>query len=402
MIESYNIHLGYAVASLSLLMLQYSLNASKTSTSQYVQYIKPSQIALFYIFSSYLIGSIFLYLGISYFENYLKVPQTWSWFNFWIWFCTMLFALIATSSSQSWFLLPTSVNRHIALKVIILTLLAILISRFLIFGLLIWVGILFYLITNKVGMLRFIVFMAVSLISLVFVFYGSKRFIIFPLIIAFLYMSAVKPPPKLYVIFIVLLVIFLILAMSILRGYGGGSGMAGFSSYFGNDLVWQMIGNNFEFVYFYFHGVNSTEMIFKNSDYLLGESFLKGLLFGWNYLGLNHGFQSTIDIYTSLFSANTRQSGGSYPINIYSEFFMNFGFLVLFIFPTFLWWVDFIFRKSLRIFGDFKGSYFNLTILLPWLFWVRGSSVDLFIYYLFFGLFAAYLVFIIMSLKLRF
>jgi hypothetical protein len=401
-IESDSLHLGYAVTSLCLLIFQYVLNSRQKWASPYVQYIKPSQIGLAYIFGSYMAGAIFLYFDISYFQTYLIIPETWAWTNFWLWFATMFLALIVTSDTRSWFVLPVSVNHNIFLKAIILSILTILLSRFLIIGLLMWIGILFYIIVNNIGLAKFLGFTFFSCIALVLLFYGSKRFLIFPLIIAVLYMSAVKRPVKLYLIFIAVAIFFLIVLMSVLRGYGGAEGVGALLSYFRSDLFLQMIGNNFEFVYFYFHGVNSTEMISNGSGYLFGETFAKGLFFGWNYLGINHGLRSSIDVYTNLFSADTRQNGGSFPVNIYAEFFMNFSFFVVFIFPVFFWLVDRVSGALMRAFGSLKGGYYNLVMLVPWVFWVRGSSVDLFVYYSVFGLLGAYIVLKIMSIKFRF
>lgn len=403
MINAYDLHLAYAVASFSLLLTQYFINSRQKWQSAYRQYLKPSQIILAYILFSYLGGSIFLYLDISYYKAYLTVPQNWTWMIFWLWFCTMLLTLIVTSTSHSWFLLPASGKNQIFLKASILAVLAIFLSQFFIFGMLMWIGTLFYLIVKNIGLTKFLAFIFFSLFALVFIFYGSKRFLIFPLIVALLFMSAIKPPAKLYLFFITILIIFLIVIMSVLRGYGGGTEtvLINLYSYLGNDLLWQMIGNNFEFVYFYFHGVNATEMAYNGFGYLFGETFVKGLLFGWNYLGFDHGFRSSIEVYTTIYSPNTRRAGGSYPINIYSEFFMNFSIITLLVFPVFFWWMDYLFRASIRFFGNFKGSYYNLVILVPLVFWARGSSVDLFVYYSFFGLLAAQVVFYILSIKYR-
>jgi len=195
-----------------------------------------------------------------------------------------------------------------------------------------------------------------------------------------------------------IILVLLILAMSIGRGYGQfGSDLNLFESfryvfdYVKDPFFLAYFLNNIEVNYMFFHAFNSMEMVINDSSLVsYGSTLIKPLflpfpreLFPWKP-------KSIIDLYTTIYSPEFRSEGGSWVIPFFSELFWNFGYLVLI--PTYL------FSRLMRAYSSLLLKYlssgnhglksvfllYTYTMLFTF---VRGSGLDQFIIYLLISLF---------------
>ncbi len=183
--------------------------------------------------------------------------------------------------------------------------------------------------------------------------------------------------------------VVLILAMSIVRGYGGFEGA---------DTVWRALGFvlpyirsddflaafffNIEVNYFFFHGVNSIELVLSDLQNLAyGTTVVKFI-----FLPLPREFfpwkpDSSIGLYTTAYDPILREVGGSWPINIASELVWNFWWfapLTAFLIPPLLNKLcDALLMARNRQCGVtmtfFLFNYMNLVTL------ARGSGLDIYV-----------------------
>tara|TARA_B100000427_G_scaffold269368_1_gene235660 strand:- start:6019 stop:7326 length:1308 start_codon:yes stop_codon:yes gene_type:complete len=230
----------------------------------------------------------------------------------------------------------------------------------------------------------------------------DKREAIF-LILPMLFLESLRYPTKLnfkngIILFLLLTYCtILILAMSIARGYGGyGEFTSIFNtiglipSYISTDFFISAFLLNIEAGYFYFHGINSIELVLNNIDNLsLGSTFIKPLfllvpryLFPWKP-------DSIITLYTMQYDASFRAAGGSFPINIFSEFFWNFHlmgifmniFLVLFGYLLYKHLITSVKKSHITHILIYLVCYFHIITL------VRGSGIDLYAIYILLSIF---------------
>src|SRR5690606_2556470 len=109
------------------------------------------------------------------------------------------------------------------------------------------------------------------------------------------------------------------------------------------------LANNMEFSSFYFHGANATDIFWGVGGYVYGETLLRAVISPFIYASIFDGFQSSIDIYTNIYDPSFRHIGGSYPWNMFSEVFMNFGVISIAIFPLLCVILDKIYFAISRI-----------------------------------------------------
>lgn len=129
-------------------------------------------------------------------------------------------------------------------------------------------------------------------------------------------------------------IVALVLGMSIYRGYGDYevdnfiSAFRYIVPYVSSEFFLAWFLNNIEANYFFFHAVNSIEMILLNPENItFGSTLIKFLflpfpreLFPWKP-------DSAIHLYTMAYDPQYRALGGSWPINIVSELIWNFWLL---------------------------------------------------------------------------
>lgn len=170
----------------------------------------------------------------------------------------------------------------------------------------------------------------------------SKReaiFLIFPMI--YFEVASRLVTPSLRVMFlslvILLVVICLIILMSIARGYGSFDTRGGLLEsityiieYVRSDLFIASFLNNIEVNYFYFHAINSIELVLQDTSLLSYGSTVFKFLFTFIPRSIMESKpDSIITLYTEVHSPLFRMEGGSWPISVFSEYFWNFYYFSL-------------------------------------------------------------------------
>ena len=232
----------------------------------------------------------------------------------------------------------------------------------------------------------------------------SKRLLIFPIVVIILMRANQGKLSRKSIIALMTFGIILIVPLSVMRGYGQFEISDPIDlwyaslQYIQSDYFLKAFGNNTEVNYFYFHGVNSVELFFANNLFVYGETIAKGFFLGLSRLGLDHGLRSSIEIYTSVYAPHFRAIGGSYPINIASELFLNFWVISLLLTPVFLQFLDVIYFRLQRLYSrQFGLAASYLFLHATWLL-ARGSSFDIFMLNIVYGIFSLLAVYL-MSLQ---
>jgi hypothetical protein len=225
----------------------------------------------------------------------------------------------------------------------------------------------------------------------------SKReaiFLIFPMI--YFEVTSRRITPSFRVVFstmgILIVLLYIILLMSIARGYGGFDTQGGlFESitfiveYLNSELFIASFLNNIEVNYFYFHALNSIELVLRDTSVLsYGSTIIKFLFTFIPRSIMESKPDSIITLYTELHSPLFRAEGGSWPISVFSEYFWNFYyfsplFIVIFSF--------FITRFGVGILkAVIAGRGFYLVFLMfcymELITFVRGSGFDQYFVYI--------------------
>ncbi|CAA0120745.1 Uncharacterised protein [BD1-7 clade bacterium] len=183
-----------------------------------------------------------------------------------------------------------------------------------------------------------------------------------------------------------LLCVLLIIAMSIVRGYGGFSEVDGLFSalphvaeYVISPLFLASFFNNIEVNYTYFHSMQALEYICDDSELLSYGSTIFKALFVFIPRAIWEGKPlSMISLYTGFHDPAFRASGGSYPVNLYSEAFWNFriaglayilvvGLAVMTLYKKF---IEALYSADLRVLP------WALYVYMNFLTYVRGSGLD--------------------------
>jgi len=243
------------------------------------------------------------------------------------------------------------------------------------------------------------IFYILLLISIASFSYNSKReaiSLLIPILILELnlYKYNLKLSFKTFSIILVLFLIigWLVIGMSILRGYGNYKAKNIFialkytKDYLSRKESYSYLMNNFEIISTYVHSNNSIEMICKNPNKLTyGSTLLKPVFLFIPRSIWKSKPNSIIDKYTTEYDPEFRSKGGSYPISIQSELFWNFhfgglliGFFIMIILNSFYY-------SLIKKIGDISIYYavFSIFIYSMFFFLIRGSGFDLFFAQLF-------------------
>ncbi len=195
-----------------------------------------------------------------------------------------------------------------------------------------------------------------------------------------------------------LILVLLILAMSIGRGYGGFESDLNLfesfgyvSAYIKDPFFLAYFLNNIEVNYMFFHAFNSMDMVIKDSSLMsYGSTIIKPLFLPFPRELFPLKPKSIIDLYTTVYSPEFRSEGGSWVIPFFSELFWNFGYFVLvptYIFGRIMKKYSLLLLKYLSSGEDgLKLLFFLYTYTMLFTF-VRGSGLDQFIIYLLISLF---------------
>lgn len=260
--------------------------------------------------------------------------------------------------------------------------------------------ILFILVSQKYRLRKRILFYAAIIFIFVLFSTDSKReafFLLLPILLIEYDKIKIRASFKLFfrVFLGAFLIIYAVVAMSILRGYGGFKADNFFDAsefvfdYMTSNYFVPAIANNLEISTTYLHSNNAIEYL-KNGkmDYTLGETFIKPLFIFFPRSIITKP-KSSIGYYTATHDPKFREKGGSFPISIQSEFYLNFGiFSLLLIVPFFLIFNG-IYKSVLKMIksNNILNFAYALYIYEIFLSLVRGSGLDIFLVYTIFVLF---------------
>jgi hypothetical protein len=237
----------------------------------------------------------------------------------------------------------------------------------------------------------FIVVMALAIASS-----DSKRnaiFIVLPAIwLEHNYYTVRKIGIKQAMLFIALgiAIFYLILAMSVMRGYGLLDPKGFFDAltlvptYLGNPNVWAFLANNFEISSVFFSSHNSVHMINVDSSLIAyGETVAKAFFVGIPEGVFNYKPESILELYTREWDPTFRSGGGSYPITLLSEMYWNFAWLGLFGLVALSYGSEKLYAKMTDFARNGRNQMvvFLLSLYVFFLFLVRGSGLDIFVAY---------------------
>ena len=191
--------------------------------------------------------------------------------------------------------------------------------------------------------------------------------------------------------FSLFVILYLILLMSITRGYGGykADTFMAANSYVldyinSNDFVPGFM-NNLEISYTYLHSNNAIERIIKEPELITyGGTIVKPLFMFVPRNLYENKPKSIIHHYTHAYSKEYRNSGGSWTISIQSEMFWNFHFFGIFFGAMFFLVFNAVYHHTIEL---IKND--NIVNYLPLLYFYevllvlfRGSGMDLFLIYI--------------------
>ena len=251
------------------------------------------------------------------------------------------------------------------------------------------------------AMRRWSVYLGLIIVFATFSIHNKREaiFIILPM----LYLEFLQRPQRPTWKSIVLLVplggflLMLVLVMSVARGYGGFGELDGLlaaipfvADYIGSDVFIAGLLNNIEANYFFFHALNSIEMVLRDPELLAaGSTIVKPVFMFFPRSVLVWKPESIITLYTVAYDPGFRAIGGSWPISLFSELFWNFYYfslLAVILLALVLAKLQFLVVKahgSGNVFwlGFMLFAYMNVIML------ARGSGIDLYLsYQLFAGL----------------
>ncbi|APX98903.1 hypothetical protein BWR22_00805 [Lacinutrix venerupis] len=234
-------------------------------------------------------------------------------------------------------------------------------------------------------------------ILLIFVIFSveSKReaiFLILPIVL--LETSKLKLRFKFKQIFILfalaLGLCYFIITMSILRNYGGFKAKSFLEAttyvddYIQTKTFVAGFMNNLEISTTYLHSNNAIEYLKKDKlDLVYGETIIKPIFIFIPRSYFKFKPRSAIDIYTSEYDIEFRNRGGSFPISMQSELYLNFGYLSFifgFIIFTFF---NSVYKNALKLIknNEILNYIYLLYMYEIFLFVIRGSGLDIFSVY---------------------
>ncbi|WP_027138118.1 hypothetical protein [Gaetbulibacter saemankumensis] len=403
--EGYN----YAVFQFLLFVLVFTL---KDESSRF--FLSPSFIAVSYININFFLGSYMFKHGLV-FNKFLPDYELWKFHQTRILFFNSInflivisyFVRIKTNIKKSPLFISIKKVNYSKLAFITLIFLIVISPFQLTFFIIpksIFAIILFVIIYQKYILRKRILYY--TLILLLFTLFSthSKReaiFLIFPILL--LELNNVRIRMSLKSVFKIslsgLVIIYIIISMSILRGYGGYKAKNFFHAstyvyeYVTSKWFLPAIANNLELSYTYLHSNNIIEYLkSEKMDYTLGETFIKPF-FIFIPSSIIEKPKNSIGYYTETYDKEFRNEGGSYPVSVQSEFYLNFGFYSLFFIVPFFVFFNTLYRWMLNLIEG--KEIINYIYLLygyqMFLTLVRGSGLDIFTVYIIILLFSFYL-----------
>tara|TARA_Y100000741_G_C18256475_1_gene559151 strand:- start:695 stop:2080 length:1386 start_codon:yes stop_codon:yes gene_type:complete len=387
-------------------------------------FLSPVNLLIYYVNGSFLVASLAFVNNVVFPSEYLMTFDSWRYFNI------SLFYVLITTYSLFYldYLLSSSyksiiqekrfvINKKFQINILVVS--ACLFIVFFFFPL--SVGAIggsgnmsyvpmavaslnvFYLLAVNKMRYRLIAYLAIigffAIIS-----YSSKReaiFFIFPLLLieAVVFSKKVNLKEFVSMIGVGAVMVFLILGMSVMRGYGSTgpedrvdliSVLPAIIRYIGmNDFIKYFL-LNIEVNYTFFHSFNAMEFVMNDTNLVAYGSTIYKTLFIIFPRSLFSFIKpdSFIHLYTYAYSPSLRAAGGSYPPNLYAEMFWNFHFSGFVIMNIVFFGLTKIYAYTLKKIN--QGHFFKYNYLIfIYLFLVtyyRGSGLDMFAVYAIFAL----------------
>jgi len=258
----------------------------------------------------------------------------------------------------------------------------------------------------------FIFSVLISVLIMIFTFYGDRREIIYFLYaslivyVLFFYEFKLSIPKSLLLFFATLI---LVLSTTIFRVLFDAESFYTnkfndfyliFISYFDIELFTYFIVVNFDIANFYVHGLNSINAVLNDFSLVtFGSTLLKGLLIFLPRSYFPFKPDSMLTLYTTYVDPLHRDLGNSYPVNFIAELFWNFHIfsLVVIFFLGYL-----IHRITIMFLFKFKSNIdksliFRLSFIGPFLSYIRGAGVE----YIIYSAFIFFIIFICHSIQDR-
>lgn len=210
------------------------------------------------------------------------------------------------------------------------------------------------------------------------------------------YRSLVRPRTFIIFIFSGFTLMFLIVCLTILRGYDGFDLIEDWQSFPAylwtfarNKEVLSWLFHTSETYTTYFHSVRAIEHTISSGNYLYGSTLAKAILVPLPSFLIEKPW-SIIDHYTFALYPDFRARGGALAPNAFGEFYMNFGILGSLMLSFLMFVFDLIY---VRLFRTGLAQYAAFWFIAYLLFYVRGSGLDLYLAYVYPSLmFAVFLV----------
>lgn len=359
--------------------------------------LRPSQLALLYVNISYLLGALAFANGAVLQPEYQFVASRWGIAPLLVWAASSSLAVTVTNGrmgiTTNWHT-NLAVGRGAALIISLLLLLSAvgyILSEFYFLLILCTISAT-YLFCGRGSPPKIAVLSVVLVIVALFpIASESKRLIIFPIVCMAALKFSRKEISKITLALVGAASFALIVAYSVTRGYGGlevrdlNSLYAATINYARADYFLAGLGNNLEYTYFYFHGVNSIQTFIDDGILVYGETFVKGLFLGLSRIGLEHELRSSIEIYTHAYDFRFRGAGGSYPANYLSEIYLNTGLLSPLFMVAILTALDYFSRFLAQADKRLLGCCASISFVQICLIYFRGSSFDIFFLHLIFA-----------------
>ncbi len=190
--------------------------------------------------------------------------------------------------------------------------------------------------------IRWIIYISLIILFATFSIQDKREaiFLIFPIVYLELAREKITLTPMFmfWTLCVTGLLLALILIMSVARGYGNFGMFTTLSEaipflleYVKSDKFIPGLFANIEVNYFFFHALNSIELVINNPQHIsFGSTIIKPLFVLVPRSIAEWKPDSIIELYTSLHAPDIRAIGGSWPISVFSEFFWNFYFFAPF------------------------------------------------------------------------
>lgn len=262
---------------------------------------------------------------------------------------------------------------------------------------------------------RYLIYIAALLFFTNFSYENKREAVFLMLAIALIEVIVNQTKPKIKHLFlmipVVIFALFLILTMSIMRGYGGYIGVYDVVSifdaisyifdYISDENFWLYFFNNLEVNATFFHSINGIEYVLNDNSLLAyGSTIFKVLFIFIPSFVVDFKPDSIIHLYTTTHDPVYRSIGGSWPINIYSEFFWNFHLAGMFLIGVFFYFINVFFIKVFTFIRTGKALYYSWVIYayMELITLARGSGFDMYMVSICFAIFFSTLFVIIHKL----